>query len=45
MARSLEHFPFDGGTHFGGLRSSVRPSLIFVGIGSLIVVIVVGAGA
>ena len=45
MARSLEHLPFDGGTTFGGLRSSVGPMLIFVGIGSLILVIVVGASA
>jgi len=45
MARSLEHFPFDGGMTFGGLRSSVGPRLIFVGISSLILVIVIGASA
>jgi hypothetical protein len=45
MARSMEHFPFDGVTPFGGFRWSLGPMLIFFGIGSLIRFIVVGGGA
>jgi len=41
----MDHFPFDSGTPFGDFRSSLGLMLIFVGIGSLILFIVVGAGA
>ena len=45
MGRSMEHFPFDSGTPFDGFRWSLGPMLIFFGTDSLILFIVVGAGA
>jgi hypothetical protein len=30
MARSMDHFPFDHGTPFGGFRSSLEPMALFV---------------
>jgi len=45
MARSMDHFPFDSGTPFGGVRSSLGLTLVLFGTGSLIRFIAVGAGA